>query len=221
MKKLVWILSLISMLLCVGLTGCSSCEHEFVDTEIPATCKSYSYTEHKCSLCGKVKKDNYGKTYANHQGVEECTVCGKSIWSILYSYFKKEGQHSDTLSYHFMETTSSGASVIFSMQNENKVTLFSGTSSSTIITVLEKGKLDDATYLLTYDDYEMYGYIRLGTFSRNSTSMSYLTTTFPSTARSTAAKLACASLQVCFNYASSALSLSNLGISLANFGVNY
>lgn len=78
------------------LTGCSgtttaSCEHNYVETKVNATCTTEGYSSFTCSKCGDSYKGDTAIPLINHSGIGKCSVCNAKFDTIWKDFILKKG----------------------------------------------------------------------------------------------------------------------------------
>ena len=231
MKKLrfVTVILLIALIsLCsIGCTKKPSkptCQHDYESEYVEATCKSHAYVVYTCKLCDDTYSLDIGDAYGPHVGTDTCSECGKSFWTMMFDFLKKHGEPNESLGYMYAEYYD-GTYASFAMEDTDSFSVYARRTQSgetaDVVAIFEKGSISNATYMFSFMGYKMFGYVYPATFSMNSTTLTYLTSTFPSNATYSARSVACTTLQLALSFVAIVLEDYDAEFSLKNFGLKF
>lgn len=79
------------------LAGCSStvnssCEHNYVETKVEATCTSEGYSFYTCNKCNNTYYSETKTPLKNHSGIGKCTVCNADLNSIWQEFITNNAE---------------------------------------------------------------------------------------------------------------------------------
>ncbi len=89
---------LLPLLICVisisatcFVTGCA-CEHEYVETQVEATCTEEGYNLFTCSKCNDSYKGDKTTPVINHTGIGTCKACGADFDTMWKEFIDKNSE---------------------------------------------------------------------------------------------------------------------------------